>query len=99
MSPKTTELPLAMSELEKMKAEIARLTQENNKLSAVSESKLSIRVSAKGAISVYGLGRWPVTLYRSQMERFLSIAPQIADFIVANRSKLAEKPDVAAAVK
>lgn len=55
------------------------------------ERGLTIRVSAKGAISVYGLGQWPVTLYASQWERLLSEADAIRAFAKANASKLATK--------
>lgn len=78
-------------------AEIARLKAENHKLTAekskVVTSKLSIKVSSKGAVSVYGLGRWPVTLYASQWTRLLSVAKDIAQFITDNKSKLSEKAE------
>jgi hypothetical protein len=48
-------------------------------------------VSEKGAVSVYGLSRFPVTLYRQQMERLLAFAPEIQTFIQANGSKLTVK--------
>lgn len=54
-------------------------------------SRLTIKRSEKGAISVYGLGRWPVTLYRSQMERFLEASDDIKAFIETNKATLAEK--------
>ena len=53
--------------------------------------RMSLKVSAKGAVSVYGMGRFPVTLYKSQWERLLEFAPQVADFIAANVDKLAVK--------
>lgn len=62
-------------------------------------SKGNIRVSEKGAVSVYGLGRFPITLYRSQWESLiggpddLGMVPEIKAFIVANVDKLTtEKP-------
>jgi hypothetical protein len=57
-----------------------------------SEQRLSVKVSAKGAVAVYGLGRWPVTLYRSQMERLLDAAPNIREFIKLHAAELAVKP-------
>jgi hypothetical protein len=54
-----------------------------------------IKVSAKGAISVYGLGKWPVTLYLSQMEQFIERVPEIQAFIADNREKLAVKAEKA----
>ena len=52
---------------------------------------LSMKVSEKGALSIYGLGRFPVTLYRGQWERLLGAADQINAFMVANTSLLATK--------
>lgn len=52
---------------------------------------LTCKVSEKGALSVYGLGRFPVTLYRGQWERLFAAQKQIADFIAANASLLATK--------
>ena len=61
-------------------------------LTAASQPKaLTLKVSEKGAISVYGLGRFPITLYRGQMERLLNASPQIAAFIKANDTLLAVK--------
>jgi hypothetical protein len=53
---------------------------------------ITLKVSEKGAISIYGLGRFPITLYRGQMERLLSHAPTIARFIEANAALLSVKP-------
>lgn len=83
---------------EQMKAELARLTAENNKLKARTASKLSIRVSEKGAVSVYGLGRFPVTLYKEQWERLLAIADTIRDFIKDNAGALKSKEEQRAEV-
>ena len=52
---------------------------------------LTLKVSDKGALSVYGLGRFPVTLYRGQWERLLDHAPTIRAFIAANAALLAVK--------
>ena len=52
---------------------------------------LTLKVSEKGAISVYGLGRFPITLYRGQMERLLNHAPAIAAFIDRNSTLLSVK--------
>jgi len=56
-----------------------------------SKTKLSMKVSDKGAVSVYGLGRFPVTLYASQWARLLGTADAIRAFIDANQSVLATK--------
>jgi hypothetical protein len=78
-------------------AEIERLKAENSKLNRAKtgEVKNSIRlqVSAKGALSLYGLGRFPVTLYRSQWERLLSISSDIAQYIVDHKGELKEKSE------
>ena len=57
-------------------------------------SKLTCKVSAKGAVSVYGMGKWPVTLYRTQWERLLApdTIKQISAFIAANVTLLTVKP-------
>ena len=57
------------------------------------QSTLTLKVSKKGAVSVYGLGRWPVTLYREQMERFLALAPKIQSFMTLHARELTSKAD------
>lgn len=54
--------------------------------------KLTLKVSEKGAVSLYGMGRFPVTLYGTQWERLLNEADTIKAFLVANASLLATKP-------
>jgi hypothetical protein len=80
------------------KAEKAALLAENARLKAEAEArdkaqiqKLTCKVSAKGALSVYGLGRWPVTLYKSQWIALLSIADGIREFIKTNDAVLTTK--------
>lgn len=74
-------------------SEIEKLRAENEALKAkVSKAQtISLKVSEKGALSVYGLGRFPVTLYRQQMERLLDKAPDIRAFIQENATKLTTK--------
>lgn len=75
-----------------LQAQIAALTAENNKLkSHTTSNRLSFRVSEKGACSVYGLGRFPVTLYREQWERLAAAMPELKAFIEANTDKLTVK--------
>jgi hypothetical protein len=50
--------------------------------------KLNFKVSEKGAVSVYGLGRFPVTLYYEQWVRLLASAEELRDFVEANKSNL-----------
>ena len=54
---------------------------------------LTCKVSEKGAMSLYGLGRYPVTLYKGQWERVFAARQQIADFIKANGKLLKDKAD------
>ena len=74
-----------------LRAEIARLTAEQMRLKAKLVRALSLKVSEKGALSVYGMGRFPVTLYKNQWLRLLDAADSIRAFITANNSTLTEK--------
>jgi hypothetical protein len=76
---------------EELQAEIERLRAENESLKKPSRGQTSLRVSEKGALSVYGLGRFPVTLYREQWEKLLNMADDIRTFIQENDSKLKKK--------
>lgn len=73
-------------------AALALAQTENEALKAKKAPRHTIKVSEKGACSVYGLGRFPVSLYRSQWERLFTMVPEIQAFIEANKDKLAEKP-------
>ena len=79
-----------MSESE-MKAELERLRAENAQLKNINTGGLSLKVSEKGAVSLYGMGRFPVTLYREQWLRILAAAPEIETFICENDAKLKTK--------
>lgn len=79
-----------MSE-EDLKSELDRLRAENEALKRTSSKGLSLRVSQKGALSVYGLGRFPVTLYKEQWMRLLEGADDIRNFIKANEPQLKTK--------
>lgn len=81
-------MPTEKEELEALRAENARLQA---KIDAKKNVPLTIKVSEKGAVSVYGLGRFPVTLYRAQMEKLLGAGPEITAFIAANAGKLKVK--------
>ena len=74
--------------------QIAALQAENERLraAAVRASTISCKVGEKGGLSVYGLGRFPVTLYKGQWLRLLAASEQISQFISANNELLAEKP-------
>lgn len=71
-----------------LEAEIARLKAENAELKKKHDAPVSCKVSQKGGVSVYGLGRFPVTLYTSQWNRLLAARGKIAAFIVANQDKM-----------
>ena len=79
-----------MNEAE-MKAELESLRAENAKLKSKDSAGLSLKVSEKGAVSLYGMGRFPVTLYKEQWLRILASAPEIEAFIRENDGKLKTK--------
>jgi hypothetical protein len=74
-----------------LKAEIERLKAENAALKKPARGTLSMKVSEKGALSVYGMGRFPVTLYKEQWLKLLGIADEIKSFISDNDDKLKTK--------
>jgi hypothetical protein len=76
---------------EDLKAELERLKAENEALKKRRSQSVSMKVSEKGAISVYGLGRFPVTLYQEQWNKLLSMADEIKQFIAENKDKLKVK--------
>ena len=79
-----------MNELE-MKAELEHLRAENAQLKNKKTGGLNLKVSEKGAVSLYGMGRFPVTLYKEQWLRILASAPEIDTFIRENDAKLKTK--------
>ncbi len=76
---------------EDLQSEIERLRAENEALKRSSSKGLSLRVSEKGAVSVYGLGRFPVTLYKEQWLRLLDMVEDIKAFIKQNEAQLKSK--------
>ncbi len=76
---------------EDMKSELERLRAENNALKKTSARGLSLKVSEKGALSVYGLGRFPVTLYKEQWNKLLDMSEDIRTFLKANDAQLKTK--------
>ena len=76
---------------ENLKAEIERLQAENAALKKGSTSGIRMKVSEKGAVSVYGMGRFPVTLYKEQWLKLLNMSDDIRSFIAANESALKTK--------
>lgn len=80
-----------MTETDTMKKELEMLRAENKALKNTASQGLRLKVSEKGALSVYGLGRFPVTLYKEQWHKLLDIAGEIHAFIEANNNKLKSK--------
>ena len=76
---------------EDLRAEVARLKEENDRLKDRQGRGMSLKVSEKGALSVYGLGRFPVTLYQEQWTKLLDLADDIRAFIKENEPKLKKK--------
>ena len=76
---------------EDVKAELERLRAENAALKSRGQRGVSLRVSEKGGVSVYGLGRFPVTLYKEQWARLLDMADEIRAFIRENEAALKRK--------
>jgi hypothetical protein len=76
---------------EDLKAELERLRKENAALKKGAFSNVRMKVSEKGALSVYGMGRFPITLYKEQWLKLLDMADDIQAFIAANDSALKEK--------
>jgi hypothetical protein len=75
-----------------VQAELARLRAENEALKARGARGISLKVSEKGGVSVYGLGRFPVTLYKEQWAKLLDMAGEIRAFIKAHDKELKAKP-------
>lgn len=73
---------------EDLHAEIDRLRAENESLKKGKRKQISMKVSEKGALSVYGLGRFPVTLYKEQWLRLLAIEAEIRSFIGIHGAEL-----------
>lgn len=76
---------------EDVKAELERLRAENERLKQRATRTVSLKVSEKGGVSVYGLGRFPVTLYKEQWVKLLDMADEIMAFIKENESRLKTK--------
>jgi hypothetical protein len=80
----------AMSD-EELKSELERLRNENAALKKGASTGVRLKVSEKGAVSIYGMGRFPVTLYKEQWLKLLDMAADIRAFIAANEAQLKAK--------
>lgn len=75
-------------------AEAAETTEQKTEAQPekkTARGQLTLKISEKGALSIYGLGRFPVTLYKEQWTRLLAISDQIRKFIEENNEKLKTK--------
>jgi len=79
-----------MSE-EDLRAELERLRNENASLKKGAATGIRMKVSEKGAVSIYGMGRFPVTLYKEQWLKLLDMSPDIRNFIAENEALLKSK--------
>ena len=78
---------------EDLKAELEKLKAENERLKSARGRGASLKVSEKGGVSVYGLGRFPVTLYKEQWAKLLAMADEIREFIKDHDAELKTKPE------
>src|ERR1700733_2327693 len=76
---------------EDLRAELERLRKENEQLKNKGVRGLSLKVSEKGGLSLYGVGRFPVTLYKEQWRKILAMAGEIEEFIEKNEGALKTK--------
>ena len=76
---------------EGLKNELERLRKENEALKKGASSNIRMKVSEKGAVSIYGMGRFPVTLYKEQWLKLLDMYAEIRAFIAANEAQLKKK--------
>jgi hypothetical protein len=71
---------------------MARIAELEKKLGAKQSGKLEFKVGDKGGVSVYGLGRFPVTLYYEQWNKLLDASQELRAFLEANKSHLKLRP-------
>ena len=92
LAPASPVIPVKTEQQLLLEAQLERLQRENEALRArPNGTRLSFKVSEKGALSVYGMGRFPTTLYREQWERLLAASDEVKAFIAANASRLSVK--------
>ena len=91
LKAKATKATKDQADLANLQEQIANLKAELKEKKKNTPKALSLKVSQKGAVSVYGLGRFPVTLYPAQMQRLLSIKEEIETFIADNKDSFSYK--------
>ena len=91
LKAKATKATKEQADLANLQEQIANLKAELKEKKKNTPKALSLKVSQKGAVSVYGLGRFPVTLYPAQMQRLLSIKEEIETFIADNKDSFSYK--------
>ena len=74
-----------------LKAELERLRNENAALKKGASTAIRLKVSEKGAVSIYGMGRFPVTLYKEQWLKLLDMSAEIRAFIAENEDEIEDK--------
>ena len=74
-----------------LKAELERLRNENAALKKGAATGITMKVSEKGGLSIYGMGRFPVTLYKEQWLKLLGMSDDVRAFIAANEGTLKAK--------
>lgn len=74
-----------------LRSELERLRRENEALKRGAVKGVSLKVSEKGGVSVYGLGRFPITLYKEQWAKLLDMADDIRTFIAEHEPELKSK--------
>jgi len=74
-----------------LKNELERLRKENAALKKGAATGVTMKVSEKGGLSVYGMGRFPITLYKEQWLKLLDMSDDIRAFIAANEGTLKAK--------
>jgi hypothetical protein len=76
---------------DEMRAELERLRKENESLKKSASRGVSLKVSEKGGLSVYGLGRFPITLYKEQWTKLLGLSDEIRAFLKEHDAELKTK--------
>lgn len=84
-------MTVLVDQIAEMKAELAKLRAENEALAKAGTGAIRLKVSEKGAVSLYGMGRWPVTLYKTQWYKIEEMMPTIKAFIKENERLLKVK--------